>query len=146
VEHPKPLPHLQMVAHSHNSRSHLLPPRRRRTHSCLRSTPFPIAQIRKSCEQKSWSRTQYVFVPHIHPISPYTSLPNASGSDLSLNKVEAWAEILHWNKALLVDGERITETTPFLWSGHNHAEINKSAHVVKALFYAVQNFYAFMLM
>jgi len=46
----------------------------------------------------------------------------------------------------LLDGEQITEGTPFLWSGRNQAEVSKSAHVVKALFYAVQNFYAFMLM
>ncbi|CAG8975479.1 hypothetical protein HYALB_00004796 [Hymenoscyphus albidus] len=47
---------------------------------------------------------------------------------------------------VLIDGEAITERTPFLWSGKNQAEISRTAHVVKALFYAVQNFYAFMLM
>jgi len=40
----------------------------------------------------------------------------------------------------------VTESTPFLWSGRNQVEVSKRAHVVKAFLYAVQNFYAFMLM
>jgi len=40
----------------------------------------------------------------------------------------------------------VTERTPFLWSGRNQVEVSKRAHVIKALLYAVQNFYAFMLM
>jgi len=40
----------------------------------------------------------------------------------------------------------ITETTPLWWSGRNQAEVTKRAHVIKALLYAFQNFYAFMLM
>ncbi|KUJ22776.1 Ctr copper transporter [Mollisia scopiformis] len=40
----------------------------------------------------------------------------------------------------------VTESTPFLWSGRNQVEVSKRAHVVKAALYAVQNFYAFMLM
>jgi len=39
-----------------------------------------------------------------------------------------------------------TERTPFLWSGRNQVEVSQRAHVIKALLYAVQNFYAFMLM
>jgi len=42
--------------------------------------------------------------------------------------------------------ETVTERTPFLWSGRNQVEVSKRAHVIKALLYAVQNFYAFMLM
>ncbi|KAL3423571.1 ctr copper transporter family protein [Phlyctema vagabunda] len=40
----------------------------------------------------------------------------------------------------------VTENTPFLWSGQNQVEVTKRAHVIKALLYALQNFYAFMLM
>ncbi|KAH8815089.1 CTR2 long splice variant [Xylogone sp. PMI_703] len=40
----------------------------------------------------------------------------------------------------------VTERTPFLWSGRNQVEVSKRAHVIKAILYAVQNFYAFMLM
>lgn len=43
-------------------------------------------------------------------------------------------------------GDDNTENTPFLWSGKNQVEVNKKAHVIKALLYAIQNFYAFMLM
>jgi len=39
-----------------------------------------------------------------------------------------------------------TETTPFLWPGQTQVEVNKRAHVIKALLYAGQTFYAFMLM
>jgi copper transporter 1 len=38
------------------------------------------------------------------------------------------------------------ETTPFLWTGRARPEISRAAHVTKAVLYAVQNFYAFMLM
>jgi len=40
----------------------------------------------------------------------------------------------------------VTERTPFLWSGRNQVEVSKRAHIIKAFLYAVQNFYAFMLM
>ena len=40
----------------------------------------------------------------------------------------------------------ITERMPLWWSGRNQVEVTKRAHVIKALLYAVQNFYAFMLM
>ncbi|KAI1845711.1 hypothetical protein JX266_008076 [Neoarthrinium moseri] len=40
----------------------------------------------------------------------------------------------------------VTENTPFLWSGRNQVEVNKRAHIIKALLYAVQCFYAFMMM
>lgn len=39
----------------------------------------------------------------------------------------------------------VTETTPFL-PGQNQDEADKRAHVIKAVLYALQNFYAFMLM
>jgi copper transporter 1 len=42
--------------------------------------------------------------------------------------------------------EQLTETTPFLWSGRNQVEVSKRAHIIKALLYAVQCFYAFMMM
>jgi len=44
------------------------------------------------------------------------------------------------------DAPTVTERTPFLWSGRNQVEVNKRAHVIKALLYAIQTFYAFMLM
>ncbi|POR30834.1 Copper transport protein CTR2, partial [Tolypocladium paradoxum] len=44
------------------------------------------------------------------------------------------------------DDESVTETTPFLSSGQNQLQAGKQAHVVKAVLYAVQTFYAFMLM
>ncbi|KAL2072502.1 hypothetical protein VTL71DRAFT_11845 [Oculimacula yallundae] len=40
----------------------------------------------------------------------------------------------------------VTERTPFLWTGRNQVEVSKKAHVVKAVLYALQTFYAFMLM
>jgi copper transporter 1 len=42
--------------------------------------------------------------------------------------------------------EPATETTPFLWTGSSQQETSRHAHVIKAVLYAVQNFYAFMLM
>ncbi|KAM0280387.1 hypothetical protein ACHAQH_004100 [Verticillium albo-atrum] len=44
------------------------------------------------------------------------------------------------------DGEPDTETTPFLWTGSQQVEASKTAHVIKAVLYALQNFYAFMIM
>ncbi|KAH8657618.1 ctr copper transporter family protein [Tricladium varicosporioides] len=42
--------------------------------------------------------------------------------------------------------ESVTERTPFLSLGAKQGEISQRAHVIKALLYAFQNFYAFMLM
>jgi len=42
--------------------------------------------------------------------------------------------------------EAVTERTPFLWTGRNQVEVSQKAHVIKAVIYAVQTFYAFMLM
>ncbi|KAK2591254.1 copper transpport protein [Conoideocrella luteorostrata] len=39
-----------------------------------------------------------------------------------------------------------TETTPFLAPGQNQQSASKRGHVVKSVFYGIQNFYAFMLM
>jgi copper transporter 1 len=44
------------------------------------------------------------------------------------------------------DDEPATETTPFLWTGRNQPAVNKRAHLIKAVLYGIQNFYAFMLM
>ncbi|KAG6362110.1 hypothetical protein INS49_010339 [Diaporthe citri] len=41
----------------------------------------------------------------------------------------------------------ITETTPLAWAtGQNKAQVNQRTHLLKAVLYAVQTFYAFMLM
>ncbi|CZS94438.1 related to a putative low-affinity copper transport protein [Rhynchosporium agropyri] len=40
----------------------------------------------------------------------------------------------------------VTERTPFLWTGRNAVAVSQNAHVMKAAIYAVQTFYAFMLM
>ncbi|KAH7364235.1 CTR2 long splice variant [Rhexocercosporidium sp. MPI-PUGE-AT-0058] len=40
----------------------------------------------------------------------------------------------------------VTERTPFLWTGRNQVEVSQKAHVIKAVLYALQTFYAFMLM
>jgi copper transporter 1 len=40
----------------------------------------------------------------------------------------------------------VTESTPFLWSGQNQAQANSRSHILKGVLYAIQNFYAFMLM
>ncbi|KAK0119065.1 hypothetical protein ONS95_007928 [Cadophora gregata] len=40
----------------------------------------------------------------------------------------------------------VTERTPFLWTGRNQVEVSQKAHIIKAVIYAVQTFYAFMLM
>ncbi|KAG6040389.1 hypothetical protein E4U41_000673 [Claviceps citrina] len=42
--------------------------------------------------------------------------------------------------------QHLAETTPFLAPGQNQDKASRQGHVVKALFYGVQNFYAFMLM
>ncbi|KJR84865.1 solute carrier family 31 (copper transporter), member 1 [Sporothrix schenckii 1099-18] len=39
-----------------------------------------------------------------------------------------------------------TETTPFLRTGQAQVDVNKRAHVTKAVLYGIQNFYAFMIM
>ncbi|TPX18461.1 uncharacterized protein E0L32_011646 [Thyridium curvatum] len=39
-----------------------------------------------------------------------------------------------------------TETTPFLWTGRDRPEVTKRAHLIKAVLYGIQNFYAFMIM
>lgn len=44
------------------------------------------------------------------------------------------------------DDETVTETTPFLPAGQNQHRAGRQAHVVKAVLYGLQNFYAFMLM
>jgi copper transporter 1 len=49
-------------------------------------------------------------------------------------------------KAGETDGETATETTPFLWTGSQQVEASRSAHIFKAVLYALQNFYAFMIM
>lgn len=51
--------------------------------------------------------------------------------------------------ALTLDlrGDIITETTPLAWAtGQNKAQAAQRTHLVKAVLYAVQTFYAFMLM
>jgi hypothetical protein len=47
---------------------------------------------------------------------------------------------------LPTSAEAVTENTPFVWSGHQQVEVSKRAHVVKAVLYAVQTLYAFMIM
>ncbi|TVY23275.1 Copper transport protein [Lachnellula hyalina] len=42
--------------------------------------------------------------------------------------------------------ESVAERTPLVWSGRNQVEVSQRAHIIKAALYAIQNFYAFMLM
>lgn len=44
--------------------------------------------------------------------------------------------------------ETVTETTPFLalLTGQNRDEVARGAHVVKAVLYGIQTFYAFIIM
>ncbi|KAF7560870.1 hypothetical protein G7046_g3270 [Stylonectria norvegica] len=42
--------------------------------------------------------------------------------------------------------DAVTETTPFLLPGQNQPRAGQRAHLIKAALYALQNFYAFMLM
>jgi copper transporter 1 len=42
--------------------------------------------------------------------------------------------------------DSVTETTPFLWSGQSRVVATQRAHVLKAVLYGIQNFYAFMIM
>ncbi|KAH6606499.1 hypothetical protein Trco_005652 [Trichoderma cornu-damae] len=44
------------------------------------------------------------------------------------------------------DGEILAETPAFNRSGQNREIVSKRGHVIKAALYAIQNFYAFMLM
>ncbi|CAM1506629.1 Fc.00g062700.m01.CDS01 [Cosmosporella sp. VM-42] len=46
----------------------------------------------------------------------------------------------------LPSDDAVTETTPFLVPGQNQEHAGRRAHVIKAVLYALQNFYAFMLM
>jgi copper transporter 1 len=46
---------------------------------------------------------------------------------------------------IVIDDEPITESTPFI-SGQNQPSATQRAHLIKAALYALQNFYAFMLM
>ncbi|KAL8304088.1 hypothetical protein RB601_007424 [Gaeumannomyces tritici] len=39
-----------------------------------------------------------------------------------------------------------TESTPFLLAGQNKPKVTREAHVLKAVLYGIQNFYAFMIM
>jgi len=45
-----------------------------------------------------------------------------------------------------VPNAALTETTPFLAIGRNQTNVSQRAHVIKAALYAVQTFYALMLM
>lgn len=59
------------------------------------------------------------------------------------NQIRCHATRLPWD----LRGDIITETTPLAWAiGQNKAQVNQRTHVVKAVLYAVQTFYAFMLM
>ncbi|KHN96452.1 CTR2 long splice variant [Metarhizium album ARSEF 1941] len=42
--------------------------------------------------------------------------------------------------------EQVTEITPFLAPGSSHPDASRRGHLVKAVFYGLQNLYAFMLM
>jgi solute carrier family 31 (copper transporter), member 1 len=48
-------------------------------------------------------------------------------------------------KGIVIDDEPVTESTPFI-SGQNQPSASQRAHIIKAALYALQNFYAFMLM
>lgn len=46
-----------------------------------------------------------------------------------------------------IPSDNVTETTPLAWAtGQNKVQAGQRAHVIKALLYAVQTFYAFMIM
>ncbi|KAH8675758.1 Ctr copper transporter family protein [Xylariales sp. PMI_506] len=57
--------------------------------------------------------------------------------ELSVNKRLETAPIL---------GDQVTETTPFVPSGHTQSDASKRAHLIKSALYAVQTLYAFMMM
>ncbi|KAI0176753.1 CTR2 long splice variant [Pestalotiopsis sp. NC0098] len=67
-------------------------------------------------------------------------------------RYETWANKRQETAPLLNGGhldqeeEQVTENTPFLWTGQHQVEASKRAHLIKALLYAVQCFYAFMMM
>jgi copper transporter 1 len=44
------------------------------------------------------------------------------------------------------DDENVTETLDSNRSGQNRENVSKRGHIIKAVLYAIQNFYAFMLM
>lgn len=53
------------------------------------------------------------------------------------------AKCLHTTRG----GDIVTETTPLAWAlGHNKSQANKRVKLIKAVMYATQTFYAFMLM
>jgi hypothetical protein len=85
------------------------------------------------CEETGGS-AQYVVLPFPSPLHTYYYFSFLLASSYGRTKAET-----------NINGA-ITETTPFLWSGRNQVEVTKRAHVIKALLYAFQNFYAFMLM
>lgn len=50
-------------------------------------------------------------------------------------------------RGVLPTGEQeVNESTPFLSAGRNQPDLGRRAQVTKAALYALQNFYAFMLM
>lgn len=51
-----------------------------------------------------------------------------------------------WAASSQSDIPTVTESTPFLSPGRSQPAVSQRAHIIKALLYAIQNFYAFMLM
>lgn len=81
----------------------------------------------------------------------YPFLPSFRNRSLNETLVISRLEILMRWRAAPCDATQgnaqVTESTPFLWStGHRQVEVNKKAHLVRAALYAVQTFYAFMIM
>ncbi|KAH8202643.1 hypothetical protein TruAng_003244 [Truncatella angustata] len=61
-------------------------------------------------------------------------------------RYESWADKRQETAPREHGDGHVTENTPFLWTGRNQVEVSKRAHVIKATLYAVQCFYAFMMM
>lgn len=44
------------------------------------------------------------------------------------------------------EDESVNESTPMRWAGQNKTDVSRRAHIIKAILYGIQNFYAFMIM
>lgn len=74
-------------------------------------------------------------VPHLYPSPPYRCPPLSSTLENPKLRSSAPGE-----------SATVTESTPFLWAGQSRTSVTNRAHVIKAVLYGIQNFYAFMIM
>ncbi|PNY27672.1 Copper transport protein CTR2, partial [Tolypocladium capitatum] len=138
--HDQPLHRLPPMAHPLHRLPRPLPRRRRARRHGLRGLARPLAPLR--------GRHRQALSP---PPSTHACTEACLVASSSLRQSppdfrgisRANAETLRRKPQ---DDATVAETTPFLSSGQNQHQAGRRGHVVKAVLYGVQNFYAFMLM